>query len=136
MISGLDHIAIAVQDLDIAIEDWCRLTGALLTQREHVAEQNTFVAFLQLGNFRIELIAPSKPDSAVAKFLEKRGQGLHHIALKSDDGQATLNMFADMGAKMINTSLRPGAENTNVGFVHPSALTGVLIEVVEHSGQK
>lgn len=132
MIQGLDHIAVAVPDIDKAIEGWSRLTGAILTHREHVKEQNTFVAFMKLGDFRIELLSPDKPDSAVGRFLEKRGPGLHHIALNTPDGQILLNEFADNGAQLINISLRPGAENTMVGFVHPASLGGVLIEVVEH----
>lgn len=132
MIQGLDHIAVAVPDIDKAIEEWGRLTGAILTHREHVKEQSTFVAFMKLGDVRIELISPDKPDSAVGKFLEKRGPGLHHIGLNTPDGQLLLNEFADNGAQLINTTLRPGAENTMVGFVHPASLGGVLVEVVEH----
>lgn len=132
MIQSLDHIAIAVPDLDKAIEEWSRITGATLTHREHIVEQSTFVAFLRIADFRIELIAPDKPDSALGKFLEKRGPGLHHIALKTLNGQVLLNELADKGARLINTSLRPGAEKTMVGFVHPATLDGVLVEVVEH----
>ncbi len=132
MIQGLDHIAVAVTDIDKAIDEWNRVTGATLTHREHVVEQSAHVAFLRLGDFRIELIAPDKPESAVGKFLEKRGPGIHHIALRTPDGQLLLNEFAENGARLINTTLRPGAENTLVGFVHPSALSGVLVEVVEH----
>ncbi len=132
MIQGLDHIAVAVPDLDNAIEEWSRITGATLTHREHVVAQNTHVAFLKLGNFRVELVAPDSADSAIGKFLEKRGPGLHHIALKTPNGQVLLDEFADKGARLINTSLRPGAENSMVGFVHPSTLGGVMVEVVEH----
>ncbi len=136
MIQGLDHIAVAVPDLDKAIELWSRLTGARVTHREHIVEQSTYVAFLAIGDFRIELIAPDKQESAVGKFLDKRGPGLHHIAIKTEDGQLLLNEFAEKGAKLINTTLRSGAESTKVGFVHPTALTGVLIEVVEHPEHK
>lgn len=132
MIQGLDHIAVAVPSIDEAIRVWQNLTGAVLVHREHVAAQNTHVAFLQIGDFRIELIAPDSPESTVGKFLDKRGPGLHHIALKSDDGQNLLDEFTAHGARLINTSLRPGAEETMVGFVHPASLGGVLVEVVEH----
>ncbi|MBK6766968.1 MAG: VOC family protein [bacterium] len=129
---ALDHIALAVPDIDEAIRVWSTLTGAALLHREFVEAQNTHVAFLDLGGFRLELIAPGSPESTVAKFLEKRGPGLHHIALKSPDGQQQLTDFASRGARLINDKLRPGAENTMVGFVHPGALGGVLVEVVEH----
>lgn len=135
MIESLDHIAIAVPDIDEAIATWSTLTGAELLHREFVESQNTHVAFLGLGGFRLELIAPGGPDTAVAKFLDKRGPGLHHIALKSVDGQAMLDDFAERGARLINDHLRPGAENTMVGFVHPASLGGVLVEVVEHPAE-
>lgn len=132
MIQSLDHIALAVPDIDEAIGVWSKLTGAELLHREFVEAQNTHVAFLGLGGFRLELIAPGSPESTVAKFLEKRGPGLHHIALKAPDGQQLLNDFSSRGARLINETLRPGAEGTMVGFVHPAALGGVLVEVVEH----
>jgi methylmalonyl-CoA/ethylmalonyl-CoA epimerase len=132
MSETLDHIAVAVPDLDQAIEQWRKLCGAVLLHREFVEAQRTHVAFLGIGNFRLELIAPDGPDTTVAKFLEKRGPGLHHIALKTEDGQALLNDYAQRGAKLINDTLRPGAEQTLVGFVHPSAFGGVLVEIVEH----
>ncbi len=135
MIESLDHIAIAVPDIDEAIDVWKKLTGAELLHREFVETQNTHVAFLGIGDFRIELIAPGGPDSAVAKFLDKRGPGLHHIAVKSLNGQGLLDDFADRGRALINDHLRPGAENTMVGFVHPASLGGVLLEVVEHPAE-
>ncbi|MCB9357219.1 MAG: methylmalonyl-CoA epimerase [Calditrichaeota bacterium] len=132
MFEQLDHIALAVPDLDKAIDNWKELTGAMLSHREFVESQNTHVAFLSLAGFRIELIAPGGPESTVAKYLEKRGPGLHHIALKCADGQSALNELAEKGARLINETLRPGAEQTMVGFVHPASLGGVLVEIVEH----
>lgn len=133
MIQGLDHIAIAVLDLDIAIDEWTRMTGAVLTHREHIIEQGANVAFLLLGNLRLELIAADKPDSALSRFIQKRGPGLHHIALKTSDGQLVLDDFCSKGARVIDSHLRQGAENSMVGFVHPGALGGVLIEVVQNT---
>ncbi|MCB1059596.1 MAG: methylmalonyl-CoA epimerase [Calditrichaeota bacterium] len=136
MIDALDHIAIAVPNIDDAIQNWQRKTGAQVTHREHVAAQGVYVAFLALADFRIELIAPDSDSSSVAKFLEKRGPGLHHIAIKSQNGQELLDELANKDTKLINSTLRPGAENTMVGFAHPSAFDGVLVEIVEHPGAK
>lgn len=133
MIQALDHIAVAVTDLDEAIANWQKKTGAQVTHREHVAAQGVYVAFLQLADFRIELIAPDSDQSGVAKYLEKRGPGLHHIAFKTENGQLLLDELASKETKLINTTLRPGAEQTMVGFAHPSSFNGVLVEVVEHS---
>lgn len=133
MIQGLDHIAIAVPDLDKAIEEWTQKTDAILTHREHVRDQDANVAFLLLGSLRLELIAPDKPESAVGRFLHKRGPGLHHIALKSENGQRLLDDLIARGARLIDKKLRNGAEGTKVGFVHPASFGGVLIEVVELS---
>jgi len=129
---GLDHIAVAVPDMEQAIANWQKLTGAAVTHREYVATQHTHVTFLQIGDFRIELLAGDGPDSNVAKFIEKRGPGLHHIAIRSEDGQKSLSELAQAGARLINESLRPGAERTLVGFAHPSSFGGVLVEIVEH----
>jgi methylmalonyl-CoA epimerase len=132
MIQALDHIAIAVPDIEVAIANWQMRTGAQVTHREHVAAQGVYVAFLQLADFRIELIAPDGESSSVAKFIEKRGAGLHHIALKTENGQLLLDELANKETKLINTTLRPGAEHTMVGFAHPSSFNGVLVEIVEH----
>ncbi|NUO18182.1 VOC family protein [bacterium] len=128
----IDHIAIAVENLESAVDRWLTLTGAILVRREYVAAQDTEVAFLSLGGSRIELIAPASQGSVVSRFLEKRGPGLHHLALKASDGQEVLNCMADRGARLIDEQLRPGAEESLVGFVHPTAFGGVLVEIVEH----
>ncbi|MCL4304504.1 VOC family protein [bacterium] len=133
MIESLDHIAIAVSNIDDAIDLWVRLTGAEVLHREFVEAQNAHVAFLGLCGLRLELIAPGDSDSLIVKFLEKRGPGLHHIAFRASDGQKLLSDFAARGAELIDRHLRPGAEETMVGFVHPKSFGGVLVEVVEHS---
>ncbi len=132
MIESLDHIAIAVGNIDDAIDLWVKLTGAEVLYREFVEAQNAHVAFLGLCGLRLELVAPANSDSLLNKFLEKRGPGLHHIALRASDGQELLNDFSARGAELIDCHLRPGAEQTKVGFVHPKSFGGVLVEVVEH----
>lgn len=132
MIKGLDHIAVAVTDLDSAIPLWEKLLGGRCESREIVAEQMTEVAMIQLGDMRVELIAPSTPDSPVAKFLEKRGPGLHHIALHVDSAADHISLVNSSGGAMIDDTPRTGAHASRVAFVHPRSL-GVLIEFVERT---
>lgn len=133
MITGLDHIAIAVEDIEQAIVQWQALTGAKLLHRETVTSQNVHVAMLGIGEFKIELIAPVNADSGVAKFMAARGPGLHHIALRADSTQAELDRLMSVGVRVIDSVARTGAEQTEVGFLHPKSASGVLIEIVEHT---
>jgi methylmalonyl-CoA/ethylmalonyl-CoA epimerase len=133
MINGLDHLGIAVSDLDGAIAQWTQITGGKLVHRECVESQRVDVAVIEIGSVRVELLSPTSPDSPVAKFIASRGPGLHHVALQSDSAQGELDRCAEQNARLIDRTVRPGAENSRVGFLHPHALGGVLLEFVDHS---
>ncbi len=133
MINGLDHISIAVSDLDAATRLWQTVAQAELVHRELVPEQRVEVVMLRMGSLKIELISPTSPDSPVARFLSTRGEGLHHIALLCDSTQAELDRVSELGVKLIDVHARIGAEKSHVGFVHPRSLGGVLLEFVDHA---
>jgi methylmalonyl-CoA/ethylmalonyl-CoA epimerase len=132
MIKGLDHLGIAVTDLDAAIAQWIALTGGILMHREVVASQQVEVAVITIGALRIELLQPQTESSPIAKFIARRGAGIHHLALEAAPAQAELDRLKTAGVQLIDEHLRPGAEHTEVGFLHPRAAGGVLLEFVEH----
>jgi methylmalonyl-CoA/ethylmalonyl-CoA epimerase len=135
MIRGLDHIAIAVQDLNTAIELWCGAFQVPVSHREIVKDQQVEIALIKLGSLRIELVSPISPDSPIAKFIAKRGEGLHHFAVEADSTKLELERLNKAGISLIDAVARSGAEGTNIGFLHPRALGGVLVEIVDHSGK-
>ncbi len=127
--SGLNHVAIAVKDLDSALELYEGLFGLKSHGRERVEDQQVEVAFLGTGNGRIELVTPLTADSGVAKFLEKRGEGLHHICINVADLAATLKALKQRGVPLIDEAPRQGAGGSLIAFVHPKGGRGVLIEL-------
>ncbi|HVF49750.1 MAG TPA: methylmalonyl-CoA epimerase [Pyrinomonadaceae bacterium] len=129
----IEHIGIATPHLDEALRFWRDALGLGLVHTEEVAEQGVRVAMLPLGEPRIELLEPTGPDSPVAKFLAKRGAGVHHIAVRVDDIRATLADLKAKGARLIDESPRTGAGGCLVAFIHPSTAGGVLLELVEHT---
>jgi methylmalonyl-CoA/ethylmalonyl-CoA epimerase len=131
MLNGLEHIGIAVENLDMSIELWLRLTGGRLTHREVVSDQRVEVAVIEVGSLRVELLCATADDSPIARFLKTRGPGLHHIALHSNAAQADLDRLQAAGIRLIDETVRSGAEGARVGFIHPRATGGVLVEVVE-----
>jgi methylmalonyl-CoA/ethylmalonyl-CoA epimerase len=133
MIKGIHHIGIAVSDLEQAIPLWVKAFGGTLEHREVVADQKVEVAVVMVGSLRIELIAAVSAESPVARFIASRGAGIHHIALESLSTQEELDRMRDAGVQLIDRTARSGGENTRIGFVHPRALGGVLVEVVESS---
>jgi methylmalonyl-CoA/ethylmalonyl-CoA epimerase len=135
MIHGLDHIAIAVLDLDAAIKLWCNAFQVSVSHREIVAEQQVEVAIIELGSLRIELVAALSPDSPIAKFIAKRGEGIHHFAVKAASTQTELERMSQAKIPLIDSVARIGAKGSNIGFMHPRALGGVLVEIVDHSGK-
>ncbi len=128
----IEHIGIATRSLDEALRFWRDALGLEAIHTEEVAEQGVRVAMLPVGEPRIELLEPTGADSPVAKFLEKRGQGIHHIAVRVDDIRATIQRLKEQGARMIDESPRVGADQCLVAFIHPSSANGVLVELVEH----
>ena len=131
----LEHIGIATPRLDEALKFWRDALGLEVSETEVVEEQGVRVAMLPVGEPRVELLEPTGPDSPVAKFLEKRGPGIHHIAVRVPDIRAALARLKGQGARLIDETPRVGAGGCLVAFVHPSAAGGVLVELVEHTGQ-
>jgi methylmalonyl-CoA/ethylmalonyl-CoA epimerase len=126
---GLDHVAIAVKDLDKAISLYRDVLGLELAEIEEVPEQQVRTAIFGHGMGRVELICPTSTDTGVAKFLEKRGEGLHHICLEVDDIEATLAALKAKGAPLIDETPKPGAGGAKVAFIHPKGSHGVLVEL-------
>ena len=129
----IEHIGIATYKLDDALKFWRDALGLSVLETEEVAEQGVRVAMLPVGEPRIELLEPTRESSPVAKFLEKRGAGIHHIAVRVDDIRAALSRLKEQGARLIDESPRIGAGGSLVAFVHPASAGGVLLELVEHS---
>ena len=126
---GLDHVAIAVKDLDRAIATYRDAFGLELAHVEEVPEQQVRAAIFGHGMGRIELICPTDAASGVARFLQKRGEGLHHLCVEVDDLEATLAGLKARGAQLIDETPRPGAGGAKVAFIHPKGAHGVLTEL-------
>lgn len=126
----IDHIGVAVPDLGTAAGPWS-LLGLPVVEDEEVPSQQVRVRVLRAGNGWIELVAPTTPESPVARFLERRGPGLHHVALRVDDVTAELTRLVAAGARAIDAAPRAGRAGSRVAFLHPGWSGGVLIELVE-----
>lgn len=124
----LDHIGVAVVSIDGALDVY-RALGLDEVHREEVATQKVRTAFLPLGESRIELLEPTAEDSPVAKFLARRGEGVHHICLSVDDVQAAIDDLRSKGFRLLHSQPVPGADGKKVAFLHPDAGHGVLIEL-------
>lgn len=128
------HIGIAVRDLDEALRLYHEALGLPLHGRESVESDGVNVAFLPAGDTELELLEAIGPESPVARFIEKRGEGIHHIALEVDDVAETLKNLRDRGYRLIDEEPRIGAGGVRVAFVHPRSTSGVLIELCEKGG--
>ncbi|WP_025323862.1 methylmalonyl-CoA epimerase [Deferrisoma camini] len=135
MPSKINHIGIAVPDIEAAAEFYTKHLGLELGGVEEVADQKVKVAFLPVGEVRIELVQPTSPESPVAKFLERNGPGFHHIAYQVDDVAAEVERLKAEGVRMVDQTPRSGAHNTRIAFVHPKASGGVLTELVQEMGE-
>lgn len=127
----LDHVAIAVPSIAEAAPIYQLLTGGEPSEVERVDSQGVDVAFIGAGTGRIELIEPISPDSPVARFLDRRGPGLHHLAYRVRDLSSTLERLRAAGVRLIDEVPRPGAHGRSIAFLHPESTGGVLIELVE-----
>jgi len=132
----MDHVAIAVKDLEEAARFYQTVMGLTLTGVEVVTAQKAKVGFFRIGDVNIELVQPSEPDSPLIKFLETKGQGIHHLCFEVDDIDAEVKAFVEKGATMVDQKPRPGAHGTRVAFVHPKSSSGVLIELNEFPRQR
>ncbi len=131
MVKKVSHVAIAVRDIEAAARFYEEKLGLKLVGREDVAGSKVTVGFIPVGETRIELVQPAAPDSPIARFLETRGPGLQHICFEVDDVAAELKRLDAAGVKLIDKMPHPGAHGTMVGFIHPSATGGVLVELSE-----
>jgi methylmalonyl-CoA/ethylmalonyl-CoA epimerase len=127
----LDHVAIAVESIDDVLPALEAVTGARGSRPERVEAQGVEVCFLGTGFGKIELVRPLGPDSPVARFLTRRGTGLHHIAYRVADIDTTLHRLATDGMELIDRVPRPGAQGHRVAFIHPRSTGGVLVELVQ-----
>ena len=132
MIVRLDHIAIAVPDLQAAIERFADDFGLKLAGTEDVPTEHTSTAFLPIEGTQIELIHPMNGQGSVQKFLDKRGGGIHHLCFESDDIDADMKRLTEKGYRFLSDAPKPGAHGTRVAFIHPKSTGGVLIELAEH----
>ncbi|WP_297465851.1 methylmalonyl-CoA epimerase [Thermococcus sp.] len=130
MFRKIDHVGIAVKNLDEAIKVWEGL-GLKVDEIEEVPDQKVRTAIIHIGESRIELLEPTSEDSPIAKFIAKRGEGIHHIALGVDDIEAHLEELKEKGYRLIDEKPRIGAGGAKIAFIHPKAVTGVLLELCE-----
>jgi len=131
ILTEIDHIAIAVKDLEAAIDYYKRAFGAEVDHREIVESDGVEEALLKVAESYIQLLTPTRPDSPVAKAIEKRGEGLHHIGYRVADCGAALIAMLAAGATAIDKAPRPGSRGTTVAFIHPKGSFGTLIELVQ-----
>ena len=126
----IDHLGIAVRSLDQALSFWEQQLGLTVSMRETVAIEKVNVAMLPLGEPRIELLEPTEPDSVIGKFIEKRGEGLHHVAFTVPDLNAAVERLKAAGARLLNEP-RAGAGGHLYVFIHPASTGGVLLELIQ-----
>ncbi len=131
VLTEIDHVAIAVNDLEAAIAYYRDTFGCEVEHREVVESDGVEEALLKVADSYVQLLSPTRDDSPVAKYLEKRGEGLHHVGYRVDDCAAALERVKHGGHQVIDEAPRPGSRGTTVAFVHPKGALGTLIELVE-----
>ena len=129
----IDHIGIAVKSIDCALKFWETGLGIKCAGVEEVAEQKVKTAFLPVKDTEVELLEPTADDSPVAKFIEKKGEGIHHLAIRVDDLEKALSELKEQGVRLIDEHPRRGAGGAMIAFVHPSAAGGVLLELSQRN---
>ena len=130
-IKRIDHIAIVIEEMDAALGFWRDILGLPLDHVEDVPDQKSLVAFLPTGESEVELVKPTTDDSGVARFLQKRGPGIHHICFEVEDIDAALSELKEKGVKLINETPLSGSGGKRLAFIHPSSASGVLVELYE-----
>jgi methylmalonyl-CoA epimerase len=131
LLTELDHVGIAVDDLDAAVAYYADTFGAEVTHRERIDSDGVEEALLKVADSYIQLLTPTRDDSPVAVFLKKRGQGIHHVGYRVADCAVALQSVKDHGGQVIDQEPRPGSRGTTVAFVHPKGAFGTLIELVQ-----
>ncbi|HEY8741263.1 MAG TPA: methylmalonyl-CoA epimerase [Candidatus Dormibacteraeota bacterium] len=127
----IDHVGIAVSDMDAAIARYQELLGVTPSVRKAMEKDGIEAAMLDLGSTHVELVAPTRPDSAISRFLEKKGEGVHHVAYRVEDIRAALQQAREQGATLLDEEPRVGVMGHLVAFIHPRSTLGVLTELVE-----
>lgn len=128
-ISHIEHIGIAVNSLEEAIPFYENMLGLKCYAVEEVKDQKVKTAFFMVGETKIELLESTDPEGPIGKFIEKKGQGIHHLAFATDDVNTSLNELEEKGVHLIDKKSRKGAEGLNIGFLHPKSTMGVLTEI-------
>jgi methylmalonyl-CoA/ethylmalonyl-CoA epimerase len=131
MLSAIDHVGVAVEDLEAALTLYTESLGLPLVHRETVSDQGVEAALLDVGDSHVELLSPLGPETGVAKFLARRGPGLHHVAYRVDDVEQVLAELSRAGMRLIDERPRTGIRGSRVAFVHPASTGGVLTEIVQ-----
>lgn len=134
-IKHIEHIGIAVADLQAAVETYETLLDRPCYKTESVASEKVDTAFFQTGDSKIELLGASSEDSVIAKYLQKRGEGLHHVAFAVDDIRAEMKRLREAGFRLLQEEPKKGADNKLVAFVHPKNSRGVLVELCQERGE-
>ncbi len=129
MYKRLTHIGIAVRSLEASGDLFSKLFGMRAGHTEEVQEQKVKATFFSIGEGGIELLEPTSPDSTIAKFIEKRGEGIHHLSFEVDDIEAEIARLKSEGFQMIDDTPRPGADGYRIAFIHPKSTNGVLVEI-------
>ncbi len=127
-LSHIEHLGIAVKSLEEAIPYYENVLGLKCYAVEEVADQKVKTAFFKIGQTKLELLEPTSPESTIASFIEKRGEGIHHLAFATDDVAACLAEAEEKGVRLIDKAPRPGAEQMMIAFIHPKSTKGVLTE--------
>jgi methylmalonyl-CoA/ethylmalonyl-CoA epimerase len=129
--NDIDHVGIAVSDLDAAVEHYRRTLGIEPVHREVVEDQGVEEVLFKVGTSYVQLLAATGPDTPVGKFLQKKGEGVHHVGYRVDDVAATIEHLRSEGVAMVDETPRPGSRGTTVAFAHPKGFGGVLVELVQ-----
>jgi methylmalonyl-CoA/ethylmalonyl-CoA epimerase len=130
-IKRIDHIAIVIEDMDAALGFWRDTLGLPLEHIEDVPDQKSLIAFMPTGGSEVELVKPTTDDSGVARYLQKRGPGIHHICFEVEDIDAALSDLKEKDVKLINETPLEGSGGKRLAFIHPSSANGVLVELYE-----
>jgi len=131
MIKNLEHIGIAVRDLEDSNALFAKLLGREAYKEEEVASEQVRTLFFQTGEAKIELLQATGPESAIARFIEKKGEGIHHMAFEVEDIEASMAELQEQGFRLLNETPKRGADNKLVCFVHPKSANGVLVELCQ-----
>ena len=130
-ITKINHIAVAVNDIDSSLGFWRDALGLELAELRDVPAEAAQIAFLPVGGTEVELVRPTTDDSGLAKYLAKRGEGLHHLCLETDDIEGMMTQLKEKGIQLINESPRTGADGKKYAFIHPKSTGGVLVELYQ-----